>query len=61
MRRPRVRNAKLRLRLAGVMSLDAFREQALAAALSQACKYRATVRFREWLACEATSAAFQEI
>ena len=28
--------------MARVMSLDAFREQALAAALSPACKYRAT-------------------
>ena len=42
MPRSRVRNAKLRLRMARVMSLDAFREQALAAALSPACKYRAT-------------------
>jgi hypothetical protein len=28
--------------MAGVMSLDAFREQALATALSSTCKYRAT-------------------
>jgi hypothetical protein len=33
---------KLRLRMARVMFLDAFREQALAAALSSACKYCAT-------------------
>ena len=39
--RSRVRNV-LRLRMARVMFLDAFREQALAAALSPACKYRAT-------------------
>ena len=40
--RSRVRNAKLRLRMARVMFLDAFGKQALAAALSPACKYRAT-------------------
>jgi hypothetical protein len=33
---------KLRLRMARVMFLDAFGEQAFAAALSPACKYRAT-------------------
>jgi hypothetical protein len=59
MPRSRVRNVKLRLRMARVMFLDAFREQARAATLAR--KYRATVRLREWLACKATSAAFQEI
>jgi hypothetical protein len=42
MPRSRARNAKLRLRMARVMSLDAFREQALAAPLPPACKCRAT-------------------
>jgi hypothetical protein len=42
MPRSRSRNVKLRLRMARVMSLDAFGKQALAAALSPACKYRAT-------------------
>jgi hypothetical protein len=36
------RNVKLCLRMARVVSLDAFRQQALAAALSPACKYRTT-------------------
>ena len=40
--RSRVRDVKLRLRMARVMFLDAFWEQALPAALSPACKYRAT-------------------
>ena len=38
----RPRSVKLRLRMARVMSLDAFGKQALATALSPACKYRAT-------------------
>ena len=42
MPKSRARNVKLRLRMARVMSLDAFGKQALAAALSPACKYRAT-------------------
>jgi hypothetical protein len=42
MPRSRARNVKLRLRMARVMSLDAFGKQALAAALSPARKYRAT-------------------
>ena len=42
MPRSRVRNVELRLCMARVMFLDAFWEQALAAALSPACKYRAT-------------------
>jgi hypothetical protein len=42
MPRSRARDVKLRLRMARVMSLDAFGKQALAAALSPACKYRAT-------------------
>ena len=42
MPRSRVRNVKLRLRMAGVVYLDAFREQAFAPALPPARKYRAT-------------------
>jgi len=45
MPRSRVRNVKLRLRMAGVVYLDAFREQAFAPALPPARQRRAA-RFR---------------